>query len=265
MKPAVGPISWTSALIVAALLHAVLALVFILTPSPGMAEAPGIGGIQIALGPKGGAPGTDDVAEEDVPTEETPAETEPEPEPLPREPMPQPSPPEPAPPPTPVPDAMPVEAVRPITPSQVAVSETAERTRPAAQPAPPTRQAGVGGEGGPEDSPDAGDRGPDFTAGGVAGAEADYAAMLLAWLQHHKRYPRRAQSRHQEGVVRLFIAVNRDGEVLEGRIEAGARYRLLDQAALDLLERAAPLPPIPDDIPGERLEIIVPVHFFLAE
>ena len=268
MKPAIGPVSWVGALILAALLHAVLALVFVLAPSQGVAEAPGLGGIQIALGPKGGAPGSEPQADADTPAEEAPAEAEPlppEPEPLPPEPVPQPPPPDPAPLPTPVPDAVPVEAVRAVAPTHAPVSNIAEDARPTPRPAPSARQAGVGGQGGPEDSPDAGDRGPDITAGGVAGTDADYATILLAWLQHHKRYPRRAESRRQEGVVRLFIALDRDGQVLEGRIDRGAGYPLLDKAALDMLDRAAPLPPVPDDIPGNRIEIIVPVHFFMQE
>ena len=101
------------------------------------------------------------------------------------------------------------------------------------------------------------------TAGGLVGARTDYASRLLAWLEQHKEYPRRAQARRQEGVVRLFIVVGQDGTVLNARIEQSAGHELLDQAALDMLKRAAPLPPPPDTIPGDRLEIMVPVHFYM--
>ena len=265
MKPRAGPLSWIAAIVLAVLFHGAFALALTISRSEGVAEAPGVGGIKIALGPKGGAPGSEAASEADIPPEETQIEDDPSPP----TPMPEPAPPEQAEPPqrhaarAPSPDLMPVEA------AASAVASHEETLEPAVLPdrAGPLERAltqiGVGGKAGPEDSENAGDRGADLAAGGVAGAEADYAAMVLAWLQHHKRYPRRAEARRQEGLVRLYIAVDRGGQVLEGRIESGAGYRLLDQAALDMLARATPLPPLPDKIPGERLEIIVPVHFFL--
>ena len=46
---------------------------------------------------------------------------------------------------------------------------------------------------------------------------------------------------------------------------AGARvgHAALDQEGLELLQRAQPLPPLPQDQPGESLEIVVPIQFFL--
>jgi len=38
---------------------------------------------------------------------------------------------------------------------------------------------------------------------------------------------------------------------------------VLDEAARDLIRRAQPLPPVPADYPGERLDLIVPVVFSL--
>ena len=38
---------------------------------------------------------------------------------------------------------------------------------------------------------------------------------------------------------------------------------VLDQEGLELLQRAQPLPPLPSDQPGESLELVVPVQFYL--
>lgn len=124
--------------------------------------------------------------------------------------------------------------------------------------------AGASGKAGTQDSRDAGNSAADASAGGMAGAEADYASMLLAWLERHKEYPRAAQQRRQQGVVLLYIAMDRNDRVIDSRIQKSSGHRLLYDAALAILERAQPLPPIPDDVHKECLEFVVPVQFFIT-
>ena len=100
---------------------------------------------------------------------------------------------------------------------------------------------------------------------GPPGVAPNYAGMLLAWLERHKEYPRRAQRRGQEGVVMLFISINRRGQVLDSYIHQESGYALLDQAALDMLDRAAPLPALPNEMPQQRLNIIVPIQFEMRQ
>lgn len=57
--------------------------------------------------------------------------------------------------------------------------------------------------------------------------------------------------------------MSRDGRVLAVRIERAAGVASLDQEGLDLLQRAQPLPPLPPDQPGESLELVVPIQFYL--
>ena len=200
------------------------------------------------------------------PAEEAPAEVtaaEAPPELVPPEPPLPPLPPRPPRRPAPVLQAEPVPA------------EAASATPPAADASLPPQAgaqtasapsvAGADGTSGAADSPDTGNRAPDMSAGGLPGITADYADLLVAWLQPHKDYPRRAQARRQEGVVRLLVTIGRDGTLLEARIERGTGHRLLDRAALDTLERARPLPPLPAEVPGDRLDVIVPVHFFIGD
>lgn len=98
----------------------------------------------------------------------------------------------------------------------------------------------------------------------MAGAEADYASVLLTWLERHKEYPRAARQRRQQGMVLLYIVIDRDGRVIASRIQKGSGQQPLDQAALAMLERAQPLPPISDDMNKERLKLVVPVQVFLT-
>ncbi len=263
---------WMTAVVMAIALHAGVAAAMFWPRADEGAQAPGIGGIEIALGPAGGAPGgpentpeTPDLEEqpeeprEAPPIEETAEQELPEPQ---ESPIAEPAEPE---------DITerviepPLPAAKPTPPKEVApeiVSEAVIAPEPPAEREPQT--AGAGGKAGTQDSLDAGNSVADASAGGMAGAEADYASVLLAWLERHKEYPRAAQQRRQQGVVLLYIAMDRDGRVIDSRIQKSSGHRLLDDAALAMLERAQPLPPMPDDMRKERLEFIVPVQFFIT-
>jgi periplasmic protein TonB len=86
-------------------------------------------------------------------------------------------------------------------------------------------------------------------------------AYLLAWLQKHKEYPRAARFRHQEGTAMLYFEMDRSGRVMLSRLHRSSGHALLDREVLALIARAAPLPPPPDDIPGERVQFVVPIQF----
>ena len=62
----------------------------------------------------------------------------------------------------------------------------------------------------------------------------------------------------------LYLVIDRQGNVLGHRVQESSGFGSLDKATTDMLERAQPLPPVPDDVPGERLELIVPVQFFIT-
>lgn len=90
-----------------------------------------------------------------------------------------------------------------------------------------------------------------------------WKGLLLRHLERHKRYPSEAQRARQEGIAYVRFTMSRDGRVLAARIERASGVSSLDQEGLDLLRRAQPLPPLPSDQPGESLELVVPVQFFL--
>ena len=93
--------------------------------------------------------------------------------------------------------------------------------------------------------------------------QRDYMAQLSVWINRHKRYPRQAQRRGQEGTVKLRFAMNRSGQLLSSEVLGSSGYPVLDQAALAMLKRAAPLPPIPGELARQRLEVILPIAFDL--
>jgi len=90
-----------------------------------------------------------------------------------------------------------------------------------------------------------------------------WKGLLLRHLERHKRYPADAQRRHHEGIVTVRFVMSRDGRVLTAQLERSSGVASLDQEGLDLLQRAQPLPALPKDQPGETLELVVPIQFFL--
>lgn len=124
-------------------------------------------------------------------------------------------------------------------------------------------QAGAGGEAGASTGQDAGSADTATAGGGSPGALQDYAALVRAWIERYKAYPDRAQMRRQEGTVLLAFTLDRQGNVMAHRIVESSGYDLLDQAAADMVERASPFPPLPDDLPGPSLDLQLPVPFDL--
>ncbi|QCG98364.1 energy transducer TonB [Azospirillum sp. TSA2s] len=165
------------------------------------------------------------------------------------------------PPPAAAPDvaATPLPAVKPRPPESV--------KRPAARPGPrPVASAAAPVANRPpvaQPQPQSQSAPPQSAPVRAAGPPPDYLARLQARLARYKTYPRAAQLAREEGTVLLRFVVARDGAVLSWRIERGSGFDSLDRQVEVMIERAAPLPPMPDDLPGDRLDVVLPVQFAL--
>lgn len=94
-------------------------------------------------------------------------------------------------------------------------------------------------------------------------ATARYEQLLVAWLEKHKKYPRRARRLRIEGEALLRIVIDRQGQTRRVALERQTGNRLLDKAVLDMAKRADPFPPMPQSNPHQEMEFIVPVVFAL--
>jgi len=94
-------------------------------------------------------------------------------------------------------------------------------------------------------------------------ARAAYVAALLKHLNRFKRYPESAKLRHEQGVVSLRFSIDRHGNVMASSIIRGSGHKALDEEVLAAVNRADPLPRIPDIFGRERLDLVVPVEFVL--
>lgn len=72
-----------------------------------------------------------------------------------------------------------------------------------------------------------------------------------------------AMARHEQGVPWIRFVIDRQGRVLSASLERSSGVPDLDREALALPKRAQPLPKPPEDRPGETLELVVPVEFFI--
>ena len=99
--------------------------------------------------------------------------------------------------------------------------------------------------------------------GGDPGAKRDYMSQIAALLMRQRRYPRRARSRGEEGVGELLFVLGANGHVLRAELTSSSGHLLLDKEILALLERAAPLPPIPPEVGVQQMTLRVPIAFNL--
>ena len=99
----------------------------------------------------------------------------------------------------------------------------------------------------------------------VSAAKVTWRGILEAHLQKFQKYPRSAQRRNVEGTTWIRFRLDRAGTVLSYAVERTSEHEVLDEAALAMIERAQPLPPLPDDVPGDAIELISPANFNIAD
>lgn len=99
---------------------------------------------------------------------------------------------------------------------------------------------------------------PPNSAVGGNNARATWETALLARLAAAKHMP----AGKSQGVVLLRFIMDREGAVLLVKVERSSGAAVLDQEALAALQRAVPLPKPPQEVPGDSLDLIVPVDFY---
>jgi periplasmic protein TonB len=100
--------------------------------------------------------------------------------------------------------------------------------------------------------------------GPIEGPGDDYLDRLRRWLNRYKHYPPEARKDKEEGGLTVSFVILRDGTVLDVQIEHSSGFPLLDQAALQMLHDASPVPPLPPNYRPERIVIDLPVRFSIG-
>lgn len=118
-------------------------------------------------------------------------------------------------------------------------------------------------------APVSGDPGTDYSSASPTiatrpDAMSEYLALIRARLAQLHRYPKLARRRSQQGTAALRFVVNRQGQIVSNEVVTSSGHRLLDAEALKLIERASPLPPLPDEVRRSTLEVNMPVAYRLV-
>lgn len=94
-------------------------------------------------------------------------------------------------------------------------------------------------------------------------ALANWQSQLLGHLKGYLRFPRQAERSRQEGVALVSVTVDRQGRVLNVRIDRGSGYPVLDGEALATMRRGSPVPAPTADIRGDPVTVTIPIQFAL--
>lgn len=150
--------------------------------------------------------------------------------------------------PKPMPALLPPIMPLPVPQVAAPVLRTAPDPRPQpveiTPPAPPAAA--------PAQAPSHANKGPDRWEGRV-----------LARLEQYRHYPSEAKRARQQGTVLVRFRMERSGHVLSSSIERSSGNAMLDQAAMETLRSADPLPKIPADR-ADQIELVVPIEFTIA-
>jgi len=74
-------------------------------------------------------------------------------------------------------------------------------------------------------------------------------------------YPRQARDAGWEGLTKLSLNINANGELKSIKVAQSSGYKMLDDAALDTAAAQAPYPPFPPQIDSQELAVDVPIVY----
>ncbi|MEY2633732.1 MAG: hypothetical protein RIR00_2386 [Pseudomonadota bacterium] len=103
------------------------------------------------------------------------------------------------------------------------------------------------------------------SAADAAEALAAYRRRLGELFAGQQDYPRLAALRGWEGEVRLRLKVARKGTLLDISLDRSSGFELLDRSAQALVEALPALPPLPDSIDLNEIQVVVPIHYKLRK
>lgn len=108
------------------------------------------------------------------------------------------------------------------------------------------------------------DAGPAFTTQSLL-ARQFYVKEVIKLINKRVRYPAMAAQKGQEGSVRVSVTLDRQGNIIAITATEPSRFNLLTKEALAAIERAAPFPALPAELPGNSFNFTAPIRFTLMQ
>ncbi|WP_374312113.1 energy transducer TonB [Dongia sp.] len=97
----------------------------------------------------------------------------------------------------------------------------------------------------------------------ISNATNQWELAFRKHIEKYRRYPKVAKRKHQEGTPVVNFVFDRTGNVIEARITRSSGFAALDEEAIATFQRASPLPPLPPEVAGERLQRSIAINFNL--
>jgi len=96
------------------------------------------------------------------------------------------------------------------------------------------------------------------------GQTQSYINLIQQRLDTYFIYPKEAQAKGWEGIVKVKFTIGQDGRIKTIDIAKSSGYPLLDDAAVSTIKNASPYP-FPKDYTGKyELALILPIHYYLT-
>lgn len=159
--------------------------------------------------------------------------------------------PKPAPPPPPPPPPRPAARPPQGAPSQVPLPRPAQP-----MPPPPPANSAATAPAPPSNSSD--------WLIGKGRARNAYLDQIARLTSRYRFYPRIAADNKQEGRVVTRVTIARDGRLIDVKIDKSSGWPAIDAAELETIRKSAPFPPVPRDMPGDPLILILPINYDLT-
>jgi protein TonB len=98
---------------------------------------------------------------------------------------------------------------------------------------------------------------------GKSRARNAYLDQVARLTSRFRRYPASAFENKQAGRVVTRVTISRDGGLIDVQIDTSSGWPVIDAAEIETIRKSAPFPPVPNDMPGDPLILILPIHYDL--
>ncbi len=91
--------------------------------------------------------------------------------------------------------------------------------------------------------------------------KASFIAGLYSILNERKNYPKMAKRRKLEGVSQISFTLDKDGSIKRVFLQKSCGHKILDKAALKVVQSIEFYKPIPDAISMASLRLNIPIKY----
>lgn len=94
---------------------------------------------------------------------------------------------------------------------------------------------------------------------------ATYEKNLSDLIKRHEKYPPRAKREGWQGTAIVGLSLSADGKVVDIKLLESSGREILDEAAVDMVRKALPLPRAPEGLRGKERLVRLPIAFKLQD